>query len=154
VVVEKLEVVGSGHQWQGVLASLVELYRNIGEFKVELGELFITEKGKIVYLPFYKNVQTSSKFYAQFHNKSVLAELFARVAPMGNKNRVLEVFIQHIDSPNAYQAIAAEMQGKSNIRVPHSPSKAPNVPTKGNNYPQVKKSSYPALNEKSIYPSL
>ena len=53
--------------------SLVELYRNIGEYKVELGELFLTEKGKVVYLPFYKNVQISSKFYAQFHNKSVMA---------------------------------------------------------------------------------
>ena len=47
----------------------------------------------------------SSKFYAQFHNKSVLGELFAKIAPIDNKNRALEIFIQNIDSPQAYQTI-------------------------------------------------
>ena len=60
---------------------------------------------KVVYLPFYQFVQMSSKFYAQFHNKSVLGDLFAKVAPIDNKNRALEIFIQNIDSPQAYQTI-------------------------------------------------
>lgn len=56
-----------------LLPSLIDLYRHAGEFRLDMSELFMTESGKVVYLPFYRNLHTTSKFYAQFHNKSILA---------------------------------------------------------------------------------
>jgi len=81
------------------------LYKNVGEFKLEEEELFMTAGHRITYLPFYKRFNTSSKFYAQFHNKSILGQLFASTTPITNKNRALEIFIQNIDAPNPEQAI-------------------------------------------------
>ena len=58
-------------------------------------------------MPFYKRLQITSKFYAQFHNKSVLGDLFSSLVPIANKNLALNIFIKNIDSPHAADAIAA-----------------------------------------------
>jgi uncharacterized protein with PQ loop repeat len=75
--------------YRTILPAIVELYRNLGEYKLEGEELFLTGKQQLVYLPFYKRINTSSKFYAQFHNKSVLGQIFAKLAPLTNQNRTL-----------------------------------------------------------------
>ena len=59
--------------YRSLLAALIIFYQSIGEYKVEEEELFVSADSRIVYLPFYKRINTSSKFYAQFHNKSILA---------------------------------------------------------------------------------
>jgi hypothetical protein len=84
--VERVGTTTNGYKM--ILPSLVWLYRKVGEFKVEEDELFLAAGDRVVYLPFYKRINTSSKFYAQFHNKSVLGQLFARTTPL-NKNRAL-----------------------------------------------------------------
>lgn len=33
-------------------------------------------------MPFYKKLQITSKFYAQFHNKSVLGDIFSKIVPI------------------------------------------------------------------------
>lgn len=90
-----------------LLPSFVELYRAMGEYKLEEGEVFVNSAGKILYMPFYKRMQITSKFYAQFHNKSVLGDLFSSLVPLSNKNLTLNIFIKNIDSPHAAEAIAA-----------------------------------------------
>lgn len=95
-----------------LLPSLVELYRNMGEYKLQESQVFVTLKGRLVYLPFYKKLQTSSKFYAQFHNKSVLGDLFAKMVRSANKNVILEIFIKNIDSPQAVELISADVKNE------------------------------------------
>ena len=67
----------------------------------------------MVYLPHYRQVQPSSKFYAQFHNKSVLGELFAKAWPQ-NHNRALEVFVQNADDPKAAEIIPKMLENNNN----------------------------------------
>lgn len=92
-----------------LLPSFVELYRAMGEYKLEEGEVFVNSAGKILYMPFYKRLQITSKFYAQFHNKSVLGDLFSSLVPLSNKNLTLNIFIKNIDNPHAAEVIAAEL---------------------------------------------
>lgn len=89
IVLEHLRPIsGATISYRDILPSLVQLYRNVGEYKIDPQELYLTDTKRIVYLPFYKYLQTSSKFYAQFHNKSVLGEVFANSTPLP-KNRAL-----------------------------------------------------------------
>jgi hypothetical protein len=108
IVIEKIErIAPETHPFLKLLPSIVELYRNMGEYKLEESEVFATAKGKVVYMPFYKKMQITSKFYAQFHNKSVLGDLFSKLVPLTNKNIALDIFIKSIDHPKAEQIIAA-----------------------------------------------
>jgi len=59
-------------------------------------------------MPFYKRMHMTSKFYAQFHNKSVLGDIFSKLVPLPNKNVALDIFIRNIDSPKAAELISAE----------------------------------------------
>lgn len=92
-----------------LLPSLLKLYRSMGEYKLELSELYLNAHSQLVYLPLYKKVQMTSKFYAQFHNKSVLADLFCSLLPTLNKNTVLDIFIRNIDTPDALAVITREI---------------------------------------------
>ena len=122
LVLEKVDKIeGTGNEYKLILSSLVWLYRKVGEFKVEEDELFVAAGNRVVYLPFYKRINTSSKFYSQFHNKSVLGQVFARTTPL-NKNRALEIFIQNIDTPNAEQAIAALIESESHPKPSLQPT--------------------------------
>lgn len=69
----------------------------------------MTKQGRVVYMPFYRRMQTTSRFYAQFNNKSVLGGIFSALVPIPNKNIALDIFIKHIDAPNAAEAIAVEI---------------------------------------------
>jgi hypothetical protein len=109
IVVEKISKVPGGYSWSQLLPSVVELYRRMGEFKLEESEVFVTAEGKVVYMPFYKRMQLTSKFYAQFHNKSVLGDLFSKLVPLPNKNIALEIFIRSIDNPKAAEIIAGDI---------------------------------------------
>lgn len=60
-------------------------------------------------MPFYKRMQMTSKFYAQFHNKSVLGDLFSKLLPLPNKNIALDIFIRNIDNPKAVEIITSEV---------------------------------------------
>lgn len=74
LIVEKIDKLNSTSiNYRQLLPAMISFYHNIGEFKVEEEQLFWTATLRIVYLPFYKRINTSSKFYAQFHNKSILA---------------------------------------------------------------------------------
>lgn len=99
--------------------------------------MFVNAARKIVYLPFYTNVRTSSKFYAQFHNKSIIGEVFARVAPGLQPNRALEIFIQNIDTQHPYEAISqlVAAEGKSKVQ----PTATKGYPTVALGYPTVTK---------------
>lgn len=77
----------------------------------------MTAGNRIVYLPFYKRFNTSSKFYAQFHNKSILGQLFATTTRIHNTNKALEIFIQHIDTPNPEPAIIALIEAESQTKL-------------------------------------
>jgi hypothetical protein len=52
----------------------------------------------------------TSKFYAQFHNKSVLGDLLCSLLPAINKNTVLDIFIRSIDHPDAIALITREIK--------------------------------------------
>lgn len=52
-------------------------------------------------MPFYKKMQTTSKFYAQFHNKSIFADIISKFVPIHKKNLAVDLFAKHIDNPNA-----------------------------------------------------
>jgi hypothetical protein len=109
IVVEKISKLPGGFTWGQLLPVIVELYRRMGEFKLEESEVFVTAQGKVVYMPFYKRMQMTSKFYAQFHNKSVLGDLFSKLTPLPNKNIALDIFIRNIDNPKAADIIATEI---------------------------------------------
>ena len=68
--------------------------------------MLLNDAGRLVYLPLYRRLQTTSRFYAQFHNKSALGELFGGLTTLSNPNIALDIFIQHIDNPNATALIA------------------------------------------------
>jgi hypothetical protein len=61
--------------------------------------------GNLVYLPFYKKMQTTSKFYAQFHNKSIFGDYFGKLVPPVHRNKILDIFIKNIDTPQAADLI-------------------------------------------------
>jgi len=57
---------------------------------------------EIVYLPFYSKVRSiTSKFYAQFHNKSLLGEILTKLIDYPHKNVLLDIFIKNVDHQNA-----------------------------------------------------
>lgn len=89
-----------------LVGAFVELYGKLGQFKVERDEVLLNDAGRLVYLPLYRRLQTTSRFYAQFHNKSALGELFGGLTTLSNPNIALDIFIQHIDNPNATALIA------------------------------------------------
>jgi hypothetical protein len=93
-----------------LLPSFLRLYRSMGEYKLELSEIYLTALSQLVYLPLYKRVQMTSKFYAQFHNKSVLGDLLCSLLPAINKNTVLDIFIRSIDHPDAIALITREIK--------------------------------------------
>jgi hypothetical protein len=73
----------------------------MGEYKLEESEVFVNSNEKVVYMPFYKKLQITSKLYAQFNNKSVLGDVFSKLVPISNKNIALDIFIKNIDNPKA-----------------------------------------------------
>jgi hypothetical protein len=52
-------------------------------------------------MPFYRKLQITSRFYAQFHNKSVLGDILTKLVPITNKNLILDIFVKNIDQPSA-----------------------------------------------------
>jgi hypothetical protein len=107
IIVEKVTKLPGDFTFLQLLPSIVDLYRSMGEYKLEESEVFVNASGRVVYMPFYKKLQMTSKFYAQFHNKSVLGDIFSKLIPIANKNIALDIFIKNIDSPKAAEAIAA-----------------------------------------------
>ena len=106
----------------------------------------------MVYLPFYKYVQTSSKFYAQFHNKSILGELFSKMAPLSNKNRALEIFIQNIDAPGAFENIIRLIETEGKNIQPQYPSIDNPQNTKVNPTKMEPKKEYPSFKKEENRP--
>lgn len=105
IVLEHLkQMVKAQYPPQQILQSLIDLYRHAGEFKLDVNELFLTDAGKVVYLPFYRNYQTTSKFYAQFHNKSILADALAPSTTIPH-NKLLDIFVNNLDHPSPYHLI-------------------------------------------------
>ena len=64
-------------EYEHLLPYIIRLYHGLGEFKIEPFEIFMNMNQELLFLPFYKNLCTSSKIYAQFHNKAVLGQVFA-----------------------------------------------------------------------------
>ena len=89
---------------QQILSSLIDLYRHAGELRLDVSCLFLTDTGKVVYLPFYHNYQTTSKFYAQFHNKSIIAEALAPSTTIPY-NKLLDIVVNNLDHPSPFQLI-------------------------------------------------
>jgi len=50
-------------------------------------------------------MQTTSKFYAQFHNKSIFGDYFGKLVPPVHRNKILDIFIKNIDTPQAADLI-------------------------------------------------
>lgn len=60
-----------------------------------------------MYLPFYQKNQSSSKFYAQFHNKSILADFYCQAVDLKDKNKGLDILIKNLDNPSLPSLIKA-----------------------------------------------